>query len=232
MIAERRRAPRDDLITALLDAELDEGGAARKLDDSRSCRSSSCSRAPASRPSARLLSWAAVVLARHPDQRALLVDDPDADRERGRGAPALRGTVTGQRPMGHAPFEAHGTVVPAESKILLLNGSANRDEREFDDPDRFDVRRTIKRHITFGYGAHFCLGAALARLEGRVALASHPRALPDLGDRRCGARTGAHQHRARLRVGPDPPPLNRGTNRRGRCPHRAGVHVTVEPMRP
>jgi cytochrome P450 len=69
------------------------------------------------------------------------------------------------------PIELYGTVVPAESKILLLNGSANRDPREFDDPDRFDIRRPIKRHITFGYGAHFCLGAALARLEGRVALA-------------------------------------------------------------
>jgi cytochrome P450 len=68
-------------------------------------------------------------------------------------------------------FEIYGTVVPPDSKILLLNGSANRDPREFDDPDRFDVRRAIKRHITFGYGAHFCLGAALARLEGRVALA-------------------------------------------------------------
>jgi cytochrome P450 len=65
----------------------------------------------------------------------------------------------------------HGTVVPAGSKVLLLNGSANRDPRELGDPDRFDVRRTIKRHITFGYGAHFCLGAALTRLEGRIALA-------------------------------------------------------------
>jgi cytochrome P450 len=65
----------------------------------------------------------------------------------------------------------HGRTVPAESKVLLLNGSANRDGREFDDPDEFDVTRSIRRHITFGHGAHFCLGAALARLEGRVALA-------------------------------------------------------------
>ena len=60
--------------------------------------------------------------------------------------------------------------IPADSKVLLLTGSAGRDEREYPDADRFDVRREMKQHASFGHGIHFCVGAALARLEGRVTL--------------------------------------------------------------
>ena len=66
--------------------------------------------------------------------------------------------------------ELHGTVIPRGSKLALLNGSGDRDERHFEDPDRFDVRRVIDRHLAFGYGTHSCIGAALARLEGKVGL--------------------------------------------------------------
>ncbi len=66
--------------------------------------------------------------------------------------------------------ELHGEVVPRGSKMALLNASANRDERHFVDADRFDIARTADRNVAFGYSAHFCLGAALARLEGRVVL--------------------------------------------------------------
>jgi cytochrome P450 len=66
--------------------------------------------------------------------------------------------------------EVRGTIVPEGSTMLLLNGAANRDERHFSHPDEFDVHRDEGSHISFGYGLHFCLGAALARLEGRVAL--------------------------------------------------------------
>ncbi len=66
--------------------------------------------------------------------------------------------------------EHHGHTVPEGSILMLLNGSANRDERKFPDGDRFDIHRQIGHHLSFGYGIHFCLGAALARLEGRVAL--------------------------------------------------------------
>ena len=66
--------------------------------------------------------------------------------------------------------EHYGQTVPAGSVMLLLTASANRDERRFPDADNFDALRKIDHHVTFGYGIHFCLGAALARLEGRVAL--------------------------------------------------------------
>ena len=67
-------------------------------------------------------------------------------------------------------LELHGRTVPAGSALLLMLASGNRDERRFQNPDRFDIHRDNSQHLTFGFGAHFCLGAALARLEGRVAL--------------------------------------------------------------
>jgi cytochrome P450 len=67
------------------------------------------------------------------------------------------------------PLTLHGTTIPSGAKVLLLFGAANRDEREFADPDRFDGARNTERHLAFGYGAHYCIGAALARLMGRVA---------------------------------------------------------------
>jgi len=170
MIAQRRRTPHDDLITALLDAEINEDGAARKLDDMEVISFVLLLAGAGVETVARLLSWTAVVLARNPDQRALLVQDPALiangieELLRYEAPSPVNGRWTTR------PFEVHGTVVPAESKVLLLNGSANRDPREFDDPERLDVLRSIKRHTSFGHGAHFCLGAALARLEGRVAL--------------------------------------------------------------
>lgn len=66
--------------------------------------------------------------------------------------------------------EVHGRTVPAGSALLLLVGAANRDERRYPEPDRFDVHRKDASHLTFGFGPHFCLGASLARMEGRVAL--------------------------------------------------------------
>jgi len=118
----------------------------------------------------RLIGWTGKVLAEHPDQRRQIVDDrdlvPQAIEEILRfeaPSPVQARSVT-------TDVELHGQTVPAGSVMLLINGSGNRDDRKFPDGDAFDINRKIDHHLSFGYGIHFCLGAALARLEARVAL--------------------------------------------------------------
>jgi cytochrome P450 len=74
--------------------------------------------------------------------------------------------------------EHHGETVPEGSALLLINGSANRDDRQFPDADRFDIHRSIDHHLAFGFGTHYCLGSHLARLEGRIALEEVLRRFP------------------------------------------------------
>jgi cytochrome P450 len=118
----------------------------------------------------RLIGWTGKVLADHPDQRRELVSDrsliPNAIEELLRfEAPS---PIQARYVMADA--EHHGKTLPEGSIVCLLTGAADRDERHFPEPDRFDIHRRIDHHLTFGYGIHFCLGQALARLEGRVAL--------------------------------------------------------------
>jgi cytochrome P450 len=179
LMAERRDRPQEDLISTLVNTELEEAdGSTRPLTDTEIVAFVQMLAIAGTETVARLLSWVAVLLARHPDQRALLVDDP---------ALLPNGIEELLRYEAPSPVNArwvehdvelHGTTMPAGSKVIMLNGSANRDERHFPDPDRLDVRRSIDRHLSFGYGAHFCVGAALARLEGRIALRETLRRFP------------------------------------------------------
>ena len=82
--------------------------------------------------------------------------------------------------------------------MLLITGSAGRDERTFPDADRFDIHRKMDHHVSFGYGIHFCLGAALARLEGRIALEETLRRFPEWSVDLEQARSPSHQHGAGL----------------------------------
>ena len=110
-----------------------------------------------------------VVLAEHPEARAALVDDLSLLPA------ALEESLRVESPTQLLPrratrdVELHGTVIAAGTRVLLVWGAANRDEREFEDAERFIVDRSESRHLAFGQGIHFCLGAALARLEARVA---------------------------------------------------------------
>ena len=168
---QKRTAPADDLLTILAthERELLDGTTRLLTSEEIICYVALIGGAGAETV-ARFLAWAVVLLASHPDQRAELWEDlslvPNALEEILRyEAPS---PVQGRRVM--RDVELHGQVVPAGANMLLINGSGNRDERHFPDADRFDIHRKIDRHLSFGYGAHFCIGAALARLEGRIGL--------------------------------------------------------------
>jgi cytochrome P450 len=167
----RAEHPSDDLMTELLNARFeDETGTVRKLTRDEVLMYTSLVASAGNETTTRLIGFTGEVLARHEDQRSELVDDrslvPNAVEE------LLRYESPSPIQSRYVAHEAewHGQKVPEGSVLVLLNGSANRDERHFPDGDAFDIHRDIKRHQAFGYGIHLCLGAALARLEGRVAL--------------------------------------------------------------
>jgi cytochrome P450 len=167
----RAEHPSDDLMTELLLAEYEDvDGDRRRLTRDEVLAYVNLLAAAGNETTTRLIGWTGKVLAENPDQRRELVEDrslvPKAIEELLRfepPSPVQARYVT-------SDVEHHGQVVPEGSAILLLNASGNRDERKFADPDRFDIHRRIDHHLAFGYGTHFCLGAALARLEGRIAL--------------------------------------------------------------
>ncbi len=170
-IDERRRDPRDDIMSELMTAELEEDdGSTRQLTDDEIHAFSGLLSAAGNETVARFLGWSAVGLNRFPDQRRKLVADPglipNAVEEilRWEAPSPIQGRWTTRA------VEMNGGIIPEAAKVALLTGAANRDERMFAEPDRIDVERRIPRHVAFGYGIHFCLGAALARLEGRIAL--------------------------------------------------------------
>ena len=163
--------PSDDIMTQLMNAEFeDETGTRRTLRREEILTYLTVVAGAGNETTTRLIGWAGKVLAEHPEQRRELVGDPSLVPN------AIEELLRYEPPAPHVgryvakPVECHGTTVPEGSAMLLLVGAANRDERRYPGGDRFDIHREIGQHLTFGYGAHYCLGAALARLEGRVAL--------------------------------------------------------------
>jgi cytochrome P450 len=167
----RAAHPSDDIMTELLNAEFeDETGTRRRLRRDELLTYISVVAGAGNETTNRLIGWMGTVLAAHPDQRRQVVDDRsliDATVEE---------VLRYEPPAPHVgryvarDAEFHGSVVPEGSAILMLVGAANRDDRRFPNGDAFDIHRPATSHVTFGHGAHFCLGAALARLEGRIAL--------------------------------------------------------------
>jgi len=179
-IALRRRGPTDDLMTDLVQVEVaDDDGALQRLSDEE-IRSFFMLLATAGNETVtKLLATALLELARHPDERRRLVAEPhwieNAVEETLRFDPPsqYQGRVTTREVV------VHGVRIPERGRVLLINGATGRDERRFQDPDRYDVRRAIDLHLGFGYGRHFCLGASLARLESRIGIEEFLRRWPD-----------------------------------------------------
>ena len=174
-LIERHRAEPDafgdDMISVLVGAEItDDDGRKRHLSDEELVQFSLLLYVAGTETVMRLLGNAAVLLAEHPDQRAELVADPSLipaaieELLRFEAPSPVNGRFTLR------DVEVAGVTIPARSRVLLITGSAGRDEREYPDADRFDIHREVRKHVTFGYGIHFCLGASLARTEGRIAL--------------------------------------------------------------
>jgi cytochrome P450 len=163
VLEEKRKQPGDDLISALVEAEVDG-----RLEPEESLVAATGFGFAAFDTTRNLLANGTALLAQHPDQREMLIQEPalipNAIEEMLRcESPAQ---VEPRRVA--APVEFHGVELPVGDELLLYLGSANRDERKWDDPERFDVRRACRDHLAFGHGLHLCVGQHLARLEARV----------------------------------------------------------------
>jgi cytochrome P450 len=179
LLPELRKKPNDGLICGLMEAEIEsEGGGTTKLTDGEIIGFCSLIGAAGTETTTKLLAFAATLFAKHPGEYAKVLENParisDAVEEVLRyTSPAQYAARTLMRDV-----EWYGETVPQGGRILLLIGSANRDEREFPDPDRFDIDRTIPTPLGFGQGVHFCLGASLARLESRVGIEEFVKRFP------------------------------------------------------
>lgn len=167
----KRAEPVDDMLSRLTQVEMeDDDGTMVGLDDVAIAGFGALIGGAGAETVTKLVGNAVVMFARHPEQWAMVQDDPSlipgAFEELLRYLPPAQY----QGRMAVRDVELHGTTIPAMSPVLLMTGAATRDDRQFDDPDRFDITRTPALSLGFGHGIHSCLGAALARMEGRVAI--------------------------------------------------------------
>jgi len=181
VLAARRDEPRDDLISVWAHSEVEfPDGEVRSLTDDEIVHEALLVLDGGAETTRTVIGAICVELARRPDQRALLVEDPTRI-----GATAVEEFIRWVTPIlnmrrtASETHELHGQTIHAGDEILLMYGSANRDETVFDEPERFDVLREHNHHVAFGFGTHFCLGASLARLEIRVMFEELVRRIPE-----------------------------------------------------
>jgi cytochrome P450 len=177
----RAAHPSDDIMTELLNIEFeDETGTTRRLTRDELLLYVNVVAGAGNETTTRLIGWAGKVLAEHPDQRRQLVDDPALIPQ------AIEELLRYEPPAPHVAryvtrdVEYFGQTVPEDNVMMLLIGAANRDHRQFPpDGDTFDIHRDARQHLAFSVGTHYCLGSALARLEGRIALEEILKRFPD-----------------------------------------------------
>ncbi len=189
LVQERRKHPADDMISRLIQVEVDRGdGTSTRLDDEEITGFLSLLAGAGAETVTKLVGNAAVLFARNPDQWRLVLDDaaaiPAAVEEILRYLPPSQ--YNGRYLLEERTV--HGVTIPAHRPVLLIAGSATRDERQFKDPDRFDITRPPNLALGFGYGIHSCLGAALARMESRIAIEEMARRWPGFGVEEGGLR--------------------------------------------
>ena len=170
-----RKTPSDDLTSALIEADMD----GKKLTHEEILAFLFLMIIAGNETTTKLLGNAVYWAAKNPDQRRLINEDDgliprwvDETLRYDNSTQALARRVREE-------FEMHGRRFEVGERVVLLVGAANRDERVFPDPDRYDIMRDTSEMLSFGYATHFCLGASLARLEGRVALEEVVRRFPD-----------------------------------------------------
>jgi cytochrome P450 len=183
LVRKRHVQPRDDVISLLLESEVVDGedGTVRRLPEAEVATRFLEMGFAGHETVAKLIPNALVGLFWYPDQRRELIEDPTL----GKGAveeflrwdpPShLQGRTTSR------DVELHGTTIPAGEKVMLLTAAASHDDRVYQDPELLDIHRVVKKQVGFGYGIHACLGAAIARLETRIAIEEVLARFPDYG---------------------------------------------------
>ncbi len=179
LAGEKRAHPGDDMLSRLTQlTTTDDDGKEIGLDDVAIAGFGTLIGGAGAETVTKLIGNAVVEFARHPEQWQIVHDDPStipgAFEELLRYQPPsqFQGRMTTRN------VELHGVTIPALSPVLLMTGAATRDERQFNDPDRFDITRPASLSLGFGYGIHSCLGAALARMESRIAIEELARRYP------------------------------------------------------
>jgi cytochrome P450 len=171
LLAARRARPENDLMSLLAETSYEDvDGKTKRLTDDEAVAFMGLLAAAGAETTTKLLGNCVVYLARNPDQRQKLWDDPSLL------PPAIEEVLRYDAPsqfQGRVALRevtVHGVTIPVRARVALVTGAACRDEREFPDPDRLDIARTPERQIYFGHGNHVCIGKSLARLEARVVL--------------------------------------------------------------